>query len=450
MREIFFKDVVASPCGVRFVFEELELQSTASRMALLNQSMMTTVDQIEEYHRQLQQHIGHHSHALDATLHMVRDIGNTIRNLSEGNTLCDTELFEIKHLATISVQTAECLSQMGIDNCSIPDMGDIVRLLNPTDGATSTFHIYDRYDERLPALRIAIESAQCSATDQTGKSSDEELDALVQQHLAVEAEVRRQLSAQLISSANRLRESLDALTRIDIFQAQARQIERWGYTLPQPVHGQPTSYTALIHPEYAAALNSRGKSFQPIDIALSTMPTTVIGANMGGKTVTLKSLALAQYMTQFGFGVDAQQAAVEVKDDMILCFDSGSSIELSSFATEMSHIAAAVERSAAGENLLVLIDEPARTTNPIEGEALVEALIDTFDNRRSFLVLSTHYRLERCRCRRLKVKGLTDSGMDYALEEVFDSDIPHEALAVAERLGICPRWIGRAKVIVKR
>jgi DNA mismatch repair protein MutS2 len=65
----------------------------------------------------------------------------------------------------------------------------------------------------------------------------------------------------------------------------------------------------LFNPEVAEALRLKNKKYQPVDINLTDGPALITGANMGGKTVLLKSVALAQYMFQYGFFVPARECS---------------------------------------------------------------------------------------------------------------------------------------------
>ena len=95
---------------------------------------------------------------------------------------------------------------------------------------------------------------------------------------------------------------------------------------------------------------------------------------------------------------------------------------------------------------MALLDEPARTTNPTEGTALVSALLQILRQRGVSLLMATHYVVvgdHNCRC--LKVKGFAQGKMDYSLMEVENGEVPLEALRVAEQLGVDPEWIAAAK-----
>ncbi len=67
---------------------------------------------------------------------------------------------------------------------------------------------------------------------------------------------------------------------------------------------------------------------------------------------------------------------------------------LSSFAAEMRNIDAIVKASRKEKRFLALVDEPARTTNPTEGTALVSALVKLLQDKEMSLVIVTHYNIK--------------------------------------------------------
>ena len=103
-----------------------------------------------------------------------------------------------------------------------------------------------------------------------------------------------------------------------------------------------------------------------------------------------------------------------------------------------------------GSRMLALIDEPARTTNPIEGTALVQALLDILKDRRISVLMTTHYNVPGDFFRRLKVRGLVEGKMDYSLMETVEGEIPHEAINVARSLDIDPLWLDEAEKILAK
>ena len=96
-----------------------------------------------------------------------------------------------------------------------------------------------------------------------------------------------------------------------------------------------------------------------------------------------------------------------------------------------------------------MIDEPARTTNPTEGAALVTALLKVLAGKDMSLVMTTHYDIEPGDARCLRVKGFENGEMDYQLVEVQDGEVPHEALNIAQSLGIDSEWIATARALLE-
>jgi DNA mismatch repair ATPase MutS len=130
---------------------------------------------------------------------------------------------------------------------------------------------------------------------------------------------------------------------------------------------------------------------------------------------------------------------------------------LSSYASEIIKISNILTDCRQRE-LLVLIDEPARTTNPVEGKALVQAIIKILEQCPSFTLITTHYSGLGASCRRLRVKGfvedMTDIPLtpqsinrfiDYSLTEDQSDNVPHEALRIAAILNCDSEMISLAK-----
>ena len=173
---------------------------------------------------------------------------------------------------------------------------------------------------------------------------------------------------------------------------------------------------------------------------------------MAGKTVLLKSVGTAQVMAQCGMFVPAGEAVVTLVDDVVTSIgdDQDEMNGLSSYASEIIKISNILQRCRK-EILLVLIDEPARTTNPVEGKALVQAIAAILEHEASVTLITTHYSGLGVQCRRLRVKGFVE-GMadvpitpqninlfiDYSLDEDENDNVPQEALRIADILG-CDR-----------
>ena len=97
---------------------------------------------------------------------------------------------------------------------------------------------------------------------------------------------------------------------------------------------------------------------------------------------------------------------------------------------------------------MALVDEPARTTNPTEGTALVSALVKVLQEKQMSLIIVTHYNINTYNNHCLRVKGFDCGKMNYELVEVQNGEVPHEALNIAESLGVDNEWLSYAKEII--
>ncbi|MBR5726588.1 MAG: DNA mismatch repair protein MutS [Muribaculaceae bacterium] len=441
------KNVIESPCGIRYMLDQLELQSGFARRLLLDSPMMTCGEDIVASYAILHRFADFVNQAeplfintLNHKLCGLKDIRTTIKNLHHQAVLDDIELFEVKHLAILATDVNELLAQHGMaDAVEIPPLDEVINILDPDGMKIATFYIYDSYCAELKDLRAQMHRHPKQQDDLMIKASE------------LEEGVRQDLSRQLHPYADAVEQAQLALARIDVNLAKAMQMRQMGLTFPVLSQDGTTAYEAMFHPQVKEALATCGRSFQPVDITFGQQPTLITGANMGGKTVVLKTLTLCQLLFQFGFGIPAATARIAVKDEIRFCIGDEQSVEkgLSSFAAEMKNIDAVIKASREDRKLLALIDEPARTTNPTEGAALVTALLQVLTDRDMSLVMTTHYDIEPGRAHCLRVKGFDNGSMDYQLVEVQDGEVPHEALNIAQSLDIDSEWITTARNLLE-
>jgi DNA mismatch repair protein MutS2 len=445
-----FKEIIDTPCGIRYCFDLLELQSGYARKYLLDSRMMTTAEEIVEAYAALDKFTSLLEREpsliqnLQFRLQGLRNISNTLISLEEGTALDDIEFFEIKHLALLGDEVKQLFSKSEISNeWTTFDLDNIIRILDPDGLKIGTFYVYDSYSMEVRKLRRELEN-------------DPDNEDLKERLLNEEERIKRVLCNLLRPYATELSNLLHSLAELDIVISKAIQHKKESFTIPEV--GNSSSFEGMFHPEVKAILAQKGKVFQKISFSYQPgEPGIIIGANMGGKTVALKSLCLCQYLFQFGFAVPALKAEMVPVENIVFCFgdDQDQQKGLSSFAAEMLRIDRMIAMVESGAMTLALVDEPARTTNPTEGSALVSSLLRILSNCPNLsLVLTTHYNVDSdARCWR--VKGLVEDKegserlkMDYSLTESSDNEVPHEALNIARKLGVSPKWLEEATKIL--
>ena len=437
-----FKSALEIDCGLRFMYDTLDIISPCGRKMLLEGEMMTTKREIDFHYRRLNEIYDKDCTKIAHKLMCLKDIHTTLNRLDSGTVLDDIELFEVKYLAIVSSEVLELLQEQNIVAVGLPHLENVVEILDPDGVNIPSFYVYDSYSEELREVRKQIKAIQGNGEDLPDEKR-QHLAVLLQKNADLELEIREMLSGKLREYAGDLSVALRNLSFLDILIAKAGQMKKLGLCFPVVVEDGETFYNGMFNPAVRDALMAKGKEYMPVDIEFEREPVTIIGANMGGKTVVLKSLALNQLLTQFGFGVAAHDCCVNLVGEVALCIGDDQSMEkgISSFAAEMMAINKVVLKIREGRNLLALVDEPARTTNPVEGTALVEGLLDVLGQIKGGFVLTTHYNILNGNVKRYRVKGLRGNIMDYTLEVTHCGDVPHEAVAIAESLGIDPQWI---------
>lgn len=442
------KQLIDQPCGLKYMLDNLDTHSGYTRRMLLDTEMPENSIFIENNYKILnefynvvtQKENQNQINNLQFKLCNLKEIQGTINHLKSKYVLDDIELFEVKHLALLSLDIQLIMNNLQLnESVFIPNLEEVVKILDPDGMKIATFYIYDSYSPRLSELRRMM------------KVNEDFDEALFNEANSIEDEIRAKLSMQLSRFADELEAAQKSLAFIDLNLAKAYQMIKYNLCFPTISENGETEYVGMFNPEVKDALEQRNSTFQPVDISFWNKPTLITGANMGGKTVVLKTLTLCQYMFQFGFGIPAAKANIAVKDAIYFCIGDEQSIEkgLSSFAAEMKKIDAVIKASRRNGKILALVDEPARTTNPKEGTALVSALVKVLEVENVSLVMTTHYDIEPTDSRRLRVKGFEDGKMNYELMEVKDGEVPHEALNIAESLGIDEEWIEIAKKIIE-
>lgn len=439
--------------------EQMNVCSSLGRRTLLEMCWLTTEEEVEAELARIAEVISILESGegkmlvekIECRLMQVRDIRGTVKHTGEQGILDDLELFELKNFALLADEIRQLTE--GWESVRIPDPGVVIALLDPEATRVPHFYIYDAYSPELAAWR-----AEMKLRRQQG-AGEKEIEQMYFRSIELEDAVRGKLSSELRSCHTLLKQALEQVARLDIIIAKARQALKMQLARPG-FSEEITALTGLFNPQLSDILQAQGKQFQPVDVTLLPCATVITGANMAGKTVLLKSVALAQCLLQFGFYVPATKAEMVLVDEIQTCIgDEQDELNgLSSFAAEMLRIHGIAGRIKAGARVLVLIDEPARTTNPEEGRAIVNGVVDFLTENKTMALVTTHYGGMVAACRKLRVKGFVEEKIqgkvtlknindfiDYSLDEDKGDEVPHEALRIASLLGINERLLERAE-----
>lgn len=135
-------------------------------------------------------------------------------------------------------------------------------------------------------------------------------------------------------------------------------------------------------------------TYVPLDFDPDIGPNVLCGANMGGKTVAMSLLCLCQALTQYGLPVPARAFETRLFRFIRFCGRAGTDLDngLSAYGREITNLEHTWALWQDVGDGFVCLDEPARSTNPVEGEALVVAILRLIkaQPRNSVWIIATH------------------------------------------------------------
>ena len=409
---------------------------------------------------------------LKEILHCLRDITGSIERAKK-DTLSLVEFFELKSLLLNMEAMGKLLSENFQEAPFIPeefkliDTKELLDLLDPRGDRIKTFYIYEEYSEPLKDLRkrkkeLDAQIKSLQESEENNPALEEERDEVNLKIEEEEFKVRKTLSQEIGAKSDILLENCRKIGRMDYVLAKAEFAGKYDCIRPNIIDEHRISITEGRHLQAEEILKAKGREYMPISIDLNTGVICITGANMGGKTISLKLAGLIPIMTQFGYFVPCKKADVGLSTYLHILIGDSQSVErgLSSFGSEMEELKDILEK--AGSRSLILIDEIAAGTNPQEGQALTESIVDYLAKKPYITLLTTHYDMvtKDSNVSNIQVRGLAEADfgklnrelsgagrnerieilgryMDYTLRPVVQGEeVPRDAINIAKMLGL--------------
>lgn len=242
----------------------------------------------------------------------------------------------------------------------------------------------------------------------------------------------------------KLLKSYSFLGEIDFTRAKALFASRINGVKPVFEDRQQVEWSHAIHPLLNIALRQQNKQALPLDISLNAKDRLLIvsGANAGGKSLCLKTVALLQYMLQCGLLIPvSKDSRAGIFEHIFMDIGDGQSIEnsLSTYTSHLGNMKFFVENCTA--QTLILIDEFGSGTEPQIGGAIAETLLDRFNRKHSFGVITTHF--QNLKHFAYETDGIINGAMLYDAERMqplYRLSIGNPgssfAIEVARRIGL--------------
>ncbi|MDR0232417.1 MAG: Smr/MutS family protein [Dysgonamonadaceae bacterium] len=334
------------------------------------------------------------------------------------------------------------------------------------------------HDESASGKTVFIEPAEVvEANNRVRELESEEKREIVRILTAFTDSIRPEIP-EILNSYNFLAE-IDFIRAKAIFSIDIRAI------LPVFEDKQQIDWVHAIHPLLFLSLRKQNKQVVPLDIELNsiihsrreyssveennnttlnsvpsgTQPCEarillISGPNAGGKSVCLKTVGLLQYMLQCGMLIPLREnSRTGIFKDIFIDIGDEQSIEndLSTYSSHLTNMKFFVRNCT--PNSLILIDEFGGGTEPQIGGAIAESLLERFNRKKCFGVITTHY--QNLKHYAEEHEGVVNGAMLYdrhEMQPLFKLSIGNPgssfAIEIAHKIGLPEDVIADASTIV--
>jgi DNA mismatch repair protein MutS2 len=493
------------------------------------------LDKVENIQNYIEQDIHFYNKVKNIFLH-IKDLRNSVRRAMEGYVLTEVELFEIKNFLFLIRDLAVIMESSKVhltSDMKVERIENLENLLDPEETGLSTFYIYDCYSHELRRIRGEKKEIERELKFERKKARErvkedlnldlrpdgsivvpkeerellkriefypfltyssesymnikfsikpspsmthlrKRFESLKEREEREEYNIRKKLSNEIGNNRKKLFRNMASIGKLDLIMAKAVLSANIDGVKPEILDEHYIYIEEGRHPKVERFLNDNDMDFTPISVELGEGITCITGANMGGKTVSLRLIGLLTAMAQHGLLVPAKSMKLGLNSFISTSIGDMQSTDkgLSTFGAEIKLIQEAIEKSH--ERGLILIDELARGTNPEEGYAISKSIVNFLKDKSSITVITTHYdniaNIEGVV--HLQVVGLSNIDfeqleeelknshidkidminryMDYRLIKVEDDkEVPRDAINIARLMGLCEKILLDAEKTLK-
>lgn len=215
---------------------------------------------------------------------------------------------------------------------------------------------------------------------------------IIELEIAIEHEINRilsELTNKILMYETLIISSYNCVGKIDFEFAKAKYALKINASKPTINSDKYINLKGFFHPILINVIDEVIKN----DIVLGKDFDCLIvtGSNTGGKTVVLKTVALAVLMAKAGLFIPAYEGDIYAFENIFIDIGDEQSItsSLSTFSGHIKNIINIVEKS--NDSSLILLDEIGAGTDPQEGSALAQSILENMLDKGAKLIVTTHY-----------------------------------------------------------
>jgi DNA mismatch repair protein MutS2 len=266
------------------------------------------------------------------------------------------------------------------------------------------------------------------------------------------------LSGQVADQGDTVKRVVERMAELDLIFARARYAAVVDGVAPEfvpwrqqrPARGpKAAEQSTSRHPGSTIWIRGARHPLLPPDTVVPTdlllnediFLVLITGPNTGGKTVSLKTVGLMTLMAQSGLHLPAVEARLTVFDDVFADIGDEQSIEqsLSTFSSHITNITRILQH--VDDRSLVLLDELGSGTDPAEGAAIAQAIVNYLRDKGATTFVATHY--PELKVYASQTPGATNASLLFdvdTLSPTYEMTIGlpgrSNAVAIARRLGL--------------
>jgi len=215
---------------------------------------------------------------------------------------------------------------------------------------------------------------------------------VVELELKIEREIKRILSEitiEILDIGDDVLNSHSILAQLDFIFAKAKYAIQIKAVKPDLNNEHIISLKGFKHPVLLKILENVVEN--DIELGDKYDCLVITGSNTGGKTVTLKSVALCVFMTKAGMFIPAKSGNIYPFKNIFADIGDEQSIvqSLSTFSGHLKNIIEIINQT--DNDTLILFDEIGAGTDPQEGSALAQAILEHLNAIGAKTIVTTHY-----------------------------------------------------------